>query len=172
MRLLCALLAAVPAFAATCDSLVSLAIPNTTIATAEDLPAGSFTPPGGRPIPNLPSFCRVAGTIKPSADSDIQFVIADGPEAGRCTGRADLAPSLQDFENAWDEYHSRVEEYRELDDGVLVLTYATGRGKASGVEIGERRANLFQLHDGKVTSLVVYWDRMRALADAGLAHAA
>ena len=106
------------------------------------------------------------------ADSDIQFVIADGPEAGRCTGRADLAPSLQDFENAWDEYHSRVEEYRELDDGVLVLTYATGRGKASGVEIGERRANLFQLHDGKVTSLVVYWDRMRALADAGLAHAA
>ena len=106
------------------------------------------------------------------ADSDIQFVIADGPEAGRRTGRADLAPSLQDFENAWDEYHSRVEEYRELDDGVLVLTYATGRGKASGVEIGERRANLFQLHDGKVTSLVVYWDRMRALADAGLAHAA
>jgi ketosteroid isomerase-like protein len=106
------------------------------------------------------------------ADSDIQFVIADGPEAGRRTGRAGLAPSLQDFENAWDEYHSRVEEYRELDDGVLVLTYATGRGRASGVEIGERRANLFQLHDGKVTSLVVYWDRMRALADAGLGHAA
>jgi ketosteroid isomerase-like protein len=106
------------------------------------------------------------------ADAEIQFVIADGPEAGRSTGPAGLAPSLEEFGDAWDEYRSRVEEYRELEDGVLVLTYATGRGKASGVEIGERRANLFRLHAGKVTSLVVYWDRARALADAGLAHAA
>jgi ketosteroid isomerase-like protein len=106
------------------------------------------------------------------ADSDIQFVIADGPEAGRRTGQAGLAPSLQEFGSAWEEYRSRVEEYREVDDGVLVLTYATGRGKASGLEIGEQRANFFRLSAGKVTSLVVYWDRARALADAGLAQAA
>lgn len=102
------------------------------------------------------------------ADSDIRFVIADGPEAGLSTGQDGLAPSLQEFGNAWDEYHSRVEEYREVEDGVLVLTYATGRGKASGVEIGGHRANLFRLRAGKVTSLVVYWDRARALADVGL----
>jgi ketosteroid isomerase-like protein len=106
------------------------------------------------------------------ADSEIEFVIADGPEAGHRTGLAGLAPSLREFGNAWDNYRSRVEEYREVDDGVLVLTYATGRGRASGVEIGERRANLFQLRSGKVTSLIVYWDRTRALADAGLALAA
>jgi ketosteroid isomerase-like protein len=106
------------------------------------------------------------------ADAEIQFVIADGPEAGRSTGHAGIKPSLQEFGSAWDEYHSRVEEYRELEDGVLVLTYATGRGKASGLEIGERRANLFRLSAGKVTDLVVYWDRARALADAGLAHVA
>ena len=106
------------------------------------------------------------------AASDIQFVIADGPEAGHRTGRGGLAPSLHDFECAWEEYRSRVEEYREVEDGVLVLTYATGRGRASGVEIGERRANLFRLRAGKVTSLIVYWDRARALADAGLAPAA
>jgi ketosteroid isomerase-like protein len=106
------------------------------------------------------------------ADSEIQFVIADGPEAGSSTGQAALAPSLQEFGNAWEEYRSRVEEYRELEDGVLVLTYATGRGRASGLEIGERRANLFRLHAGKVTSLVVYWNRARALADAGRALAA
>jgi ketosteroid isomerase-like protein len=103
------------------------------------------------------------------ADPEIQFVIADGPEAG---SRAGLVPSLQEFGNAWDEYRSRVEEYREVDDGVLVLTYATGRGRASGLEVEGRRANLFHLRGGKVTSLVVYWDRARALADAGLAPAA
>ena len=106
------------------------------------------------------------------ADAEIQFEIADGPEAGSRTGHAALAPSLQEFGSAWDEYHSRVEEYRELEDGVLVLTYATGRGKASGVEIGEQRANLFRLDAGKVTRLVVYWDRALALADAGLAQVA
>jgi ketosteroid isomerase-like protein len=101
------------------------------------------------------------------ADSEIEFVIADGPEPGRWTGRAGLAPSLMDFRSAWEEYRSEAEEYRELDDGVLVLTYASGRGKTSGVQIGERRANLFRVRDGRVTSLVVYWDRERALADAG-----
>ncbi len=106
------------------------------------------------------------------ADTDFQFVIADGPEAGRRTGLAGLAPSLLEFDSAWEEYRSEVEEYRELEDGVLVLTYASGRGKASGVPIGERRANRFRLRDGKVTSLVVYWDRERALADAGLSAAA
>jgi ketosteroid isomerase-like protein len=102
------------------------------------------------------------------AHADIEFVIADGPEPGRWTGRSDLAPSLMDFRSAWEEYRSEAEEYRELDDGVLVLTYASGRGRTSGLPIGEKRANRFQVRDGKVKRLVVYWDRERALADAGL----
>jgi hypothetical protein len=58
---------------ATCESLLKLALPNTNIAIAESRPAGEFTPPGAKPIANLPPFCRVAGSIKPSADSDIRF---------------------------------------------------------------------------------------------------
>ncbi len=58
-----------------CDALAKLNLPNTTIKTAEAVPAGSFTPPGNPAIPNLPAFCRVAGTIKPSADSDIEFEV-------------------------------------------------------------------------------------------------
>ena len=103
------------------------------------------------------------------ADPQIEFVIADGPEPGRSTGVTDLAPMLRDFQNAWEEYHSEAVEYRELDDErVLVLTYASGRAKASGVQIGQMRANVFHLRSGRVTRLVAYWDRERALADLGL----
>src|SRR3954452_19387685 len=98
--------------AGTCESLKTLALPNTTITTAELVPAGPFTPPAGpgrgtaanagrsqaagsgrggqadagraagQP-PNVPAnaqaqvgttlgaYCRIAATLKPSADSDI-----------------------------------------------------------------------------------------------------
>jgi feruloyl esterase len=63
------------ALAADCGALARLSLPNTAIAAAQLEPAGSFQPPSGQPIPDLPAFCRVAGTIRPSADSDIQFEV-------------------------------------------------------------------------------------------------
>ena len=104
------------------------------------------------------------------ADPEIEFVVADGPEPGRLQGMGELGPSLLDFQNAWEQYHSEAVEFRELDDErVLVLTYATGRGRCSGLEIGQERANLFQLCGGRVKRLVAYWDRDRALAELSLA---
>jgi feruloyl esterase len=66
-----------PALAAPgdCASLARLALPAVSITTAEAVSAGAFTPPGGKPIPDMPAFCRVAGVIKPSADSDIRFEV-------------------------------------------------------------------------------------------------
>ena len=52
-----------------------MAVPGVTIQVAQSLPAGSFTPPGGPPVANMPPFCRVAGVIKPTADSNIQFEV-------------------------------------------------------------------------------------------------
>jgi feruloyl esterase len=68
-------LTALPASAATCESLATLAIPHTTITTASLAPAGAFTPPASPAIPDMPAFCRVAGSIKPTGDSDIQFEV-------------------------------------------------------------------------------------------------
>jgi ketosteroid isomerase-like protein len=72
----------------------------------------------------------------------------------------------------WDDYHTDADEYRELDsDRVLVLMQHGGRGKASGVGIEGMKtegANVFHLRSGKVTRLVLYWDRDRALTDLGL----
>jgi Tannase and feruloyl esterase len=72
--------------AASCESLASLSLPNTTITLAQSVSAGTFTVPaesrrfqrgrGAAPeIPNLPAFCRVAATLTPSPDSNIKIEI-------------------------------------------------------------------------------------------------
>jgi feruloyl esterase len=61
--------------AQTCEALNKLGLPATSITSAESVPAGSFTPPSGKAMPNLPAFCRVAGVVKPSSDSNIQFEV-------------------------------------------------------------------------------------------------
>ena len=71
-------LSAPAALAATdCASLANLALPETVITLAQPVTGGSFTPPGSstRPITGLPDFCRVAGSIQPSSDSDIEFEV-------------------------------------------------------------------------------------------------
>ena len=70
----------------------------------------------------------------------------------------------------WDDYRTEAEEYRQLDsERVLVLARSSARGKISGLEIAQPRANLFHIRRGKVTRAVFYWDRDQALLDLGLA---
>ncbi len=61
--------------AADCASLGGTKLPNTTLTTAQAVPAGRFTPPSGRPLDKLPAFCRLAGVIRPSTDSEIRFEV-------------------------------------------------------------------------------------------------
>jgi len=80
VELLLTALSSTVSAAATCESLATLALPDTTITLAKLEPAGTFTPPKptnlpGPPLNNLPAFCRVAGEIKPTKDSDIKFEV-------------------------------------------------------------------------------------------------
>ena len=104
------------------------------------------------------------------AHPEIELVAADGPTPGRLgKGRAELAEGWRDFLGAWEDYRTEGEEYRELDgERVLVLVKISGRGKTSGLPARASAANLVHLRDGKVTRLVLYWDRERALAELGL----
>ena len=107
------------------------------------------------------------------AHPEIEFVWADGPEPGNWTGLAEMAQSMRNWLSAWKKVHVQADEYRELDDErVLVLAHHTGRGKTSGLEIGQtgtKNATLFYIRGGKVTRRVHYFDREHALADLGLA---
>ena len=106
------------------------------------------------------------------AHPEIEYVHADGPEPDSWRGVTEMAAYWRDQLSAWEGYGGRAEGYRELDDErVLVLAQFSGRGKVSGLELAQTRsqgANLFQVRDGKVTRLVLYWDSARALADLGL----
>ncbi len=68
----------------SCEQLAQLALPHTQITSAQTVAAGAFTPPAGTPpwmagdpsfYKQLPAFCRVTATAKPSADSDIKIEV-------------------------------------------------------------------------------------------------
>ena len=105
------------------------------------------------------------------ADPEIEFE-SFGFDAMKSTGVAEMAERWREWMRAWDDYRTEADEYRELDsDRVLVLMQHGGRGKASGVGIENMKtegANVFHLRAGRVTRLVLYWDREHALADLGL----
>jgi len=71
---------ATPMVAATsCEDLAKLSLPNTTITLAQSVAAGTFTPPApaagarGQQFNDVPAFCRVQATLKPSSDSNIKM---------------------------------------------------------------------------------------------------
>ena len=107
------------------------------------------------------------------AHPEIEFVNFDGPDPDVRTGVAGMSAGWSSTLAAWEELRAVPEEYRELDDErVLVVHRWSGRGKTSGLDVGQmqtKAASLFHVSDGQVTRLVCYWNGERALADLGLA---
>ncbi|PYS38200.1 MAG: tannase/feruloyl esterase family alpha/beta hydrolase, partial [Acidobacteria bacterium] len=70
-----------PVSAASCESLAGLKLSDTTITLAQSVAAGAFAPAGGggrggaAQFGDLPAFCRVAATVKPTPDSDIKIEV-------------------------------------------------------------------------------------------------
>jgi len=107
------------------------------------------------------------------ADPEIECVRADGPEPGTSKGVAGLGEIFRDWFRAFEDVRFEATEYRELDlQRVLVLGHYSGRGRTSGLEVGQvwsDTAAVFHMRRRKVTKLILYLDRDRAFADLGLA---
>jgi ketosteroid isomerase-like protein len=104
------------------------------------------------------------------ADPELEYTFADGPHPGTWIGH--MPEGFRDWTSAWEGYRTEAEEYRELDvERVLVLNRSSGRGKRSGLELTKlqaRGAMVLHIRDGKVTRMLVYFDRDRAFVDLGL----
>jgi feruloyl esterase len=70
--------------AATCKDLARLSLSQTTVTMAASVLPGAFSPPAGFsqslrpgdvPYRDIPAFCRVAATIRPSSDSEIKIEV-------------------------------------------------------------------------------------------------
>src|SRR5271154_1836709 len=78
-RMVCACLLgllASSAYAANCDAIQDLKLPDTTITLAERVTSGNLDAPGlATPLHELPVFCRVTGILQPTTDSEIHFEV-------------------------------------------------------------------------------------------------
>jgi feruloyl esterase len=70
------------ASAQTCESLTAAKLTGGTITMAQTVAAGAFAPPaapggrgGGPNFSDLPAFCRIAATLKPTAESEIKIEV-------------------------------------------------------------------------------------------------
>jgi ketosteroid isomerase-like protein len=112
------------------------------------------------------------GDFSSSADwahPEIEHVTVEGVDAGSVTGRSGLVRAVRNWLSDFDDVRLEAEDYRELDgDRVLVLNKFSGRAKKSGMQMDQKGAEVFEIQDGRVTRIVQYADRDRALADLGL----
>ena len=91
------------------------------------------------------------------ADPMIRYVWADGPAPSGSTGVAQMTAGWRAFLDNWMDIRIDVDEYRVLDDGrVLVLMQRTGRGKSSGIELGQMQTHGAALFDS-VTARFLRW---------------
>jgi ketosteroid isomerase-like protein len=110
-------------------------------------------------------------TLAEWADPEIEYVAVDGPDPGTWKGLTEMARNFRSWLSTWEEFRLEASEYRELDpERVLVLDRLSGRGKTSGLDLGRIQSQgawLFHVRDGRVTRMVRYMDRHRALEAVG-----
>jgi len=108
------------------------------------------------------------------AHPEIEYVNADGPDRGTRVGLVGMAESWRRLLSVWSEFHTKADEYTELDDGrVLVLATFGGTARMNGLDVRDGRskgANVFEIADGKVLRLTLYWNQERAFAELGIAE--
>ncbi len=116
----------------------------------------------GDPAPDL---CNTEIEIRNWAESPVP-----GPYVGhegvrewfRGVNDPDMGVEIQLFE---------LEEVIEVDkERVVTIQRATGRGRASGLEVDQRWGSIISVRDGKISSASGYPTPEQALAAAGLAE--
>jgi ketosteroid isomerase-like protein len=100
----------------------------------------------------------------PEVEVDASVRVDEGIGHGRDAVNAMVARWLA----AWDEWREEIEEIRDLDSRVLVISKQRGRAKGSGIEVETRYAVLYEIQDDLITAMTLYATAAEALEAAGL----
>jgi ketosteroid isomerase-like protein len=93
---------------------------------------------------------------------------SDFLEEGTFRGRAAVGKGWGRWLSQWSSWQARPSEYIPLGDRVLVLLDARGVAKASGVQLAQPSANLWEFRDGRPSRLTLYTRASTALREAGV----
>lgn len=85
-------------------------------------------------------------------------------------GREALNRIISSWVGTFTDWREEIEEIRDLDDRVFVVSTQRGRGKGSGIEVENRYGLIYEVHDGQITGMTVYTDLAEALEAAGISQ--
>jgi ketosteroid isomerase-like protein len=104
-------------------------------------------------------------------DAAVQLDQTRMPAGGMYHGREGVRAFYDEWFGAWDELTIQIERFIDAgDDDVLVVVRMTGRGRATGVSVAIRSADVYTVRDGKVVRQVGYPDAAEAFKAVGLAE--
>jgi ketosteroid isomerase-like protein len=90
------------------------------------------------------------------------------PAPRTARGREAAVELFGQFDEAWEEHHSDLEETRVIDDErVLALTVEHFRGR-DGIAIDQPCGTIFTLRGGRIIRMQSFWEQRNALEAAGL----
>jgi ketosteroid isomerase-like protein len=93
------------------------------------------------------------------------------PAAGVCRGHAQVRRYVQDWLETLDVLRLDLKDPIEMGDTVIVEVNGRGRGRTSGVELGNRFWQVWTLADGTPLRMHEHRTREEALREAGEAAA-
>jgi ketosteroid isomerase-like protein len=101
-------------------------------------------------------------------DPEVEVDASVRVDEGIGHGRDAVATMVARWVGAWDEWREEIEEMRDLDSHVVVVSTQRGRAKGSGIEVETRYAVVYEIRGGKITRMVLHSRPEEALEAARL----
>jgi ketosteroid isomerase-like protein len=90
------------------------------------------------------------------------------PERRAYLGIEGAREFVSDWSDAWEDWELEVDALIDAGEEVVAIVRQRGRSKATGVAVDMEFAQVWSVHDGLQTNMVMYADPAEALNAAGL----
>lgn len=100
-------------------------------------------------------------------DAELRDLVSAPDQAGVVKGIDAIREVWLLWAAEFDDFRAEAERWTDAGDAVIGEVHWQGRGKASGVSIGGRRFDLYELRDGKIVRAILGFESMDEALEAG-----